>query len=607
MKRWLVSVPLLALLCACGADNTATAQGTAAEAEAFPVLDGEYEIAVESSSNMFNIVACTLIVENGNMEALMTMSGSGYRYVYPGTPEEAENADPSTYIETGESDQGTNLFRFPVAALDEEIPCAAFSKKKEQWYDRMLVFRSDTLPASAFADGRFPDAASLSLADGTYRIEVTLEGGTGRASLESPCRLFVEDGKASAEIIWSSANYDYMKVDGQQYDAEIKDGHSVCVIPVAYFSRPLGVIADTTAMSTPHEIEYTLLFDAVTIVPDDVSLRYAEQFSVTATKEGNTLITVAEEGDILLVKEGNDVPENTDAVVLYGDADNIYLADSSAMDLFASLDALSKVRMTGTKASDWTLPEVRKQLEEGTLLYAGKYSAPDYELLLEKDCGLAIENTMIHHTPEVKEQLELLGIPVIVTRASYETHPLGRLEWIKFYGLLTGKTKEANAFFEEQEARVTALPAPEDTSRTVAFFYISTNGSVNVRKPGDYVPKMIELAGGRYIFSDMETGEDDKTATMNMQQEAFFAGARDADILVYNATVDGGVSSIDALLDKAPWLADFKAVREGNVWCTELNLYQQTSCVADMIADLGRVIADAETDEAALTFLRRLS
>ena len=637
----MVSVPLLALLCACGADNAATAQSTAAaeateavtadsakaatEAAASedvpegasPLVDGEYEIAVESSSSMFNIVACTLIVENGNMEALMTMSGSGYRYVYPGTPEEAESADPSTYIETGESDQGTNLFRFPVAALDEEIPCAAFSKKKEQWYDRMLVFRSDTLPASAFADGSVPDAASLALADGTYRIDVTLEGGTGRASVESPCRLFVEDGKASAEIIWSSANYDYMKVDDVRYDAEIRDDRSVCVIPVAYFSRPLAVIADTTAMSTPHEIEYTLLFDAETVVPEDdakgepdgggvVSLRYADRFTVEQTTEGNTLITVAEEGSILLVAEGNPEPAETDALVLRANADNIYLADSAAMDLFLALDALPLVRMTGTQEGDWSLPEVRERMASGDLLYAGKYSAPDYELLLEEGCALAVENTMIHHTPEVKEQLEELGIPVIVTRASYETHPLGRLEWIKFYGLLTGRANEACAFFDRQEARVNALPRQTDTGKTVAFFYISTNGYVNVRKAGDYVPKMIELAGGRYIFSDTEEDEDDGRATMNMQQEAFFAGARDADILIYNATVDGGVSSLDALLDKAPWLADFKAVREGNVWCTDLNLYQQTSCVADMITDLGAVIADRETGSGRLSFLYRL-
>ena len=638
MKKWLVLAPLLFALTACGADKAAETQDTAqaetteeaADAatteaepapedsgETSPLLDGSYEIAVDSSSNMFNITACTLTVENGKMEALMTMSGSGYRYVYPGTPEEALAADEAGYIEAGESAEGTNLFLFPVSALDTEIPCAAFSKKKEQWYDRMLVFRSDSLPASAFPEGTVQDAASLGLADGTYRIAVTLEGGTGRASVESPCRLFVENGVAQAEIIWSSANYDYMKVDDVRYDAEIRDDRSVCVIPVAYFSRPLAVIADTTAMSTPHEIEYTLLFDAETVVPEDdakgepdggdvVSLRYADRFTVEQTTEGNTLITVAEEGSILLVAEGNPEPAETDALVLRANADNIYLADSAAMDLFLALDALPLVRMTGTQEGDWSLPEVRERMASGDLLYAGKYSAPDYELLLEEGCALAVENTMIHHTPEVKEQLEELGIPVIVTRASYETHPLGRLEWIKFYGLLTGRANEACAFFDRQEARVNALPRQTDTGKTVAFFYISTNGYVNVRKAGDYVPKMIELAGGRYIFSDTEEDEDDGRATMNMQQEAFFAGARDADILIYNATVDGGVSSLDALLDKAPWLADFKAVREGNVWCTDLNLYQQTSCVADMITDLGAVIADRETGSGRLSFLYRL-
>jgi iron complex transport system substrate-binding protein len=126
-----------------------------------------------------------------------------------------------------------------------------------------------------------------------------------------------------------------------------------------------------------------------------------------------------------------------------------------------------------------------------------------------------------------------------------------------------------------------------------------------VRRPEDYIPKMMELAGGRYVLSDLP-GEDSARSTMNMQAEAFYAAARDADVLIYNATVDGGLSSMEELLRKADWLRDFKAVKEGQVWCTEQNMFQQTSGISGMIADLHAIFSGAADDADALTYLYRL-
>ena len=106
------------------------------------------------------------------------------------------------------------------------------------------------------------------LADGTYHIEVTLTGGTGRATIASPLELTVQDGQMSAKIVWSSPNYDYMKVNDMRYDAVVVDGHSVFTVPVASLEEPLPVVADTVAMSVPHEIEYTITFDAATLAAD---------------------------------------------------------------------------------------------------------------------------------------------------------------------------------------------------------------------------------------------------------------------------------------------------------------------------------------------------
>lgn len=231
------------------------------------VKDGVYDITVDSSSSMFQIVSCKLTVANGSMTAQMTMGGTGYLYVYMGTGEQAANADESEYIPFDEDAAGAHTYTVPVEALDAGVPCAAFSKNKEKWYDRTLVFRADSLPTDAFAEGVVTTAEDLSLADGAYQVDVTLEGGSGRASVESPAQMTVENGKVTATIVWSSSNYDYMKVDGVRYDAVIENDRSVFTIPVTCFDWKMAVVADTIAMSQPHEIDYALRFDSASISP----------------------------------------------------------------------------------------------------------------------------------------------------------------------------------------------------------------------------------------------------------------------------------------------------------------------------------------------------
>lgn len=229
------------------------------------VADGEYDITVDSSSSMFNITSCKLTVADGKMTAVMTMGGKGYRYLYMGTGEDAVAADESEYIPYVEDADGAHTFTVPVKALDEGIACAAFSNKKEKWYERTLVFRSDSLPAGTVANASMTSVEDLKLADGEYTVEVTLAGGSGRATVESPAKLVVEAGNATATIIMSSPNYDYMVVGEEKYLPVNTDGNSTFEIPVEGFDYNMPVSADTTAMSTPHEIDYTLYFDSKTI------------------------------------------------------------------------------------------------------------------------------------------------------------------------------------------------------------------------------------------------------------------------------------------------------------------------------------------------------
>lgn len=227
--------------------------------------EGTYDISVESSSSMFKITACALTVQDGAMTARMTMGGTGYLYVYMGTGEEASKVPESDLISFEENSDGTHSFTVPVEALNEVLPCAAFSRKKEKWYDRELVFEASGIPADAFLNTSLKTVEDLGLADGTYTVEAALNGGSGRASVESPAVVEVKDGKAEVTIIWSSSNYDYMRVDEEKFLPVNTEGNSTFVITVAGFDSPLTVYADTTAMSTPHEIEYTLTFDSSTL------------------------------------------------------------------------------------------------------------------------------------------------------------------------------------------------------------------------------------------------------------------------------------------------------------------------------------------------------
>ena len=492
--------------------------------------------------------------------------------------------------------------------------------------------------------------------DGTYQMEVELLGGSGRASVTSPAEVEIKDGKAVATLEWSSPNYDYMVVNGEKYLPVNTEGNSVFQIPVEAFDQDIAVIADTVAMSTPHEIEYTLNFHAGengqnaakadTTGQEDsdgaekgqqtaavggnpaktaaapltydhsMELSYAENFAVDYYEGGYKLLTTRLNGDrILIVPKHQQAPKDAEALispsaegepgklmVLQEPVKNLYLVASSVMDMFAQLDSMDAISMCGLKEEDWYIPAAKQAMKEGTLLYAGKYSQPDYELLLSQNCSMAIENSMIYHTPEVMEKLDEFGIPTLVEYSSYEEHPLGRVEWVRFFGALLDQEEKADQLFEKQKEALKRVEAEESTGKTVAFFYITSNGLVQVRQSTDYIPKMIELAGGKYVFENLGD-PDSRRSTVNLQLEDFYDGAQDADFLVYNTTIDRQVQTLEDLLKKCSLLKDFKAVKNHQVWCTTEDMYQQSMSAGNLIEDFHRMLTG---DDKETRYLYRL-
>lgn len=338
-----------------------------------------------------------------------------------------------------------------------------------------------------------------------------------------------------------------------------------------------------------------------------MELDFAQEFSVDYYTGGYKLLSLADGSRFLVVPEGADCPDGIagDIVPLYQPVENIYLAASASMCLFDALNRLDAIGLSGTRADGWYIAGARRAMEQGQILYAGKYSEPDYEMLLDHHCPLAVESMMIGHASDVKDKLEELGIAVLVDQSSNEAHPLGRTEWIKLYGALLNEEERADALFQQQKDYLNDALEGGATGKTAVFFHISSSGFVVARKSGDYVSKMIELAGGTYVFDDLGDPESG-TSTVTIEMETFFAGAKDADYMIYNSTIGGEIDSLADLLEKNELLAQFKAVQEGNVWCTSQNMYQETTGLGQMIQSFRMVFSGQADQMEQLPYLYRL-
>ena len=327
----------------------------------------------------------------------------------------------------------------------------------------------------------------------------------------------------------------------------------------------------------------------------ELALSYAREFTAEDYEGGYTLLTVSDGQRLLILPEGKEAPEALDADIrcVAQPLSGLYMAASSAMDLVRALGALDAVGMTSTQAKDWTIPEVARRVASDEILYIGKYSAPDFEALLEMDCPLAVESTMIWHAPDIKEQIEALGIPVLVERSSYEESPLARLEWIKLYGCLLGKKQEAERCFEESAARIEAIAGMEPVEAAASVFYLNSAGNVVVYRPGSAAAQMVALAGGRYVPQD-GAGQG---STMRIGLEDFFAAAGDAPVLLYSASIADGVTSRSQLVARAELLASFRAFRESRVYCMEGSFFQQPTRAADTIAAMRRALTGGEPED----------
>ena len=442
----------------------------------------------------------------------------------------------------------------------------------------------------------------------------TFSGGSGKVELSCPEITGDSDGAYVATVVFSSPYYTVARVGEETFESVVSGKTSVFRLPIQP-NVATQVYATTTAMSQPHEIEYTVFIRLDSLLGDKLAiegvypvsslpLKYAECFDVDYYPNGIKLISIEDGSRYLLLPPDTSCPAglDPDIRILRQPLNTVYLAATSAMAYFDALGEMDRITFSSIAARDWAIPNAVSAMECGEILYAGSYSAPDFELLVKRDCCLAIESTMIAHSPQIREMLELLNIPVFIDYSSYEPHPLGRMEWIKLYGALTGREDEAQAFFDEKEQELLTLGETKQSGLKVAYFSLNSRGSAVVRTESDYITRMIRMAGGEYAF-DSFSEANSAAATVTVNLEDFYLSASDADYLIYNATIEDEIHSIAELTQRNELFAAFKSVQNGNVWCVKKSLYQSPHELTRFIIDLRRMLA-GETE--GMYFLTKL-
>lgn len=343
-------------------------------------------------------------------------------------------------------------------------------------------------------------------------------------------------------------------------------------------------------------------YDGKLVFDHKMELKYAEKFSVDYYKGGYKQIKTVDGTTLLIVPEKMSVPKDIDkeTIVLQQPIKNIMISSTPTISLINDIGALDSVTLTTYDVDSWYIENVKEALKSKKMTYVGDYKAPDYELISASGTKFAVFSTML--TDDVAAQLDSLGINVMLDRAADENHPLARVEWMKLYGAMFNLEEEAEKKFESQAAYIDEIAKKENTGKTVAIFYITSKGKLYARNAGDYMAKMVDLAGGKYVLSDVGIG---KPGTINMEFEAFYEGAKDADYIIYIWSLGGKPNDLNALLERSNILADMKAVKNGNVWCTTPDFFQISNTLGNMVNDINLMLnADEKTDK--LTYLTKL-
>ncbi len=385
--------------------------------------EGEYLIDAISSTSLFEVADSLLVVSGNSMDVMLRLELGPNIFMYPGTAEEAAADSEDDYITFQKNDAGDQLYLIPVKALDKAENYAFYSRKDEQWYDLKLMLESSSLADEAFKEARYKTVSSLGIDDGTYYIDVELGQETDDEALESPSLLLVQDGAAAAMIVWLSQDLDYMMLNGIRLDAETIDDKSAFIMPVGAFDYPVHVMVHNTSGGGSKETECTLCFDSASIsladpegeapyygnmrIREKIRPEYAKGFTIDAFDNGIYRVKAGKDKYLLvpkMTKLPTGIPDSV--TVIRTPVSRVYAASGPAKSFFEKLDVSSSIEFVtqGTDKADVAVNDSRP--DEGSV-----------------------------------------SAPVFVDLSEDEKDEKGKTEWIKIYGLLTGKYGRALRYF----------------------------------------------------------------------------------------------------------------------------------------------------------------
>jgi len=296
------------------------------------------------------------------------------------------------------------------------------------------------------------------------------------------------------------------------------------------------------------------------------------------------------------VPEGKSVPEGLAATVnvLKAPVNTMYVDSSAIVSLMSYIDkGLDPVKFVTIESDGWYIDKVKEYMDQGKIKYAGKYSSPDFEMLTSGGTQMAICTTMVNSLPDMLQKFDELKIPYLVETSSKEDHPLGRVEWLKLIGVITGNEEAANAGYEDQKAKIDAVGKKPKTGKTVAMFYLASSGNIYVRNNNDYIVKMIRLAGGDYVPADLEP---EKTGNTTMTFEDFYASVRDADYIFF-MSYGLKFKTLEDFKGYNELMKELNAVKNNKIWYTHDAFSQSMHAIGNIIEDMNTVLtAEGDVD-----------
>ncbi len=350
------------------------------------------------------------------------------------------------------------------------------------------------------------------------------------------------------------------------------------------------------------------------VYAETVELEYAKNFAIFNLEDDFSLLATYDDTlslyeRILVVPQGKEAPANLpDGVYTVSKgSENIMLSSAPMMSLTNALGKVDSVKLSTT--TTWYIDEVNEALDAGKIVDVGKYTAPDYELIVANMPEIAMFSTMISSKPEVFEQLTALGLEFFNDQSTNEATPLGRTEWLKFLGVIYDEYDLACELFDKQvkivkDAEAKLEGVSDADKKSVLFLYVTSKGNINLRHQDDYLSNAIAAAGGNGIFTtEGQAGSSSITVT----PELFYTLAVDADVIIYNYSLGGKPKCAQDIIDSRDLeiLKDFKAYQTGDIWATSQDFYQVTDTIGQMIGDINTAIYDENAGDE-LTYLNRL-